>query len=88
MQTGSGAVAGDRVDVTMERDDAKREVEVPGELARALARAAKARATFESLAYSHQKAYTDWVGAAKQAETRERRAAKAAEMLAAGKKFA
>jgi hypothetical protein len=86
MQTGARAVAGEQVDVTMERDDAKREVDVPPELGRALADAAKARATFDALAYSHQKAYTDWVAGAKAAETRERRAAKAAEMLAAGKK--
>jgi hypothetical protein len=88
MQQGARAVAGDAVDVVMERDDAKRTVHVPPELQRTLEVTPPAAATFEALAYSHQKAYTDWVAGAKHAETRERRAAKAAEMLVAGKKFA
>jgi hypothetical protein len=87
MREGAKASAGDRVAVTMARDDAERTVEVPGELQRALAGAPDAAATFERFAYSHRKAYVEWIASAKQAETRERRAAKAVTMLASGKTF-
>jgi uncharacterized protein YdeI (YjbR/CyaY-like superfamily) len=87
MRTGAKATAGDLVMVTMSRDDEERSLEVPGELARALAGAPDAATTFERFAYSHRKAYIDWIASAKQPETRERRAAKAVTMLASGKRL-
>jgi len=84
MQAGARATAGDTVKVTMELDRAERLVEAPRELERALRKSKKAQEFFNSLSYSHKKAYTDWVGGAKQEATRESRAAKAVEMLAAG----
>jgi hypothetical protein len=78
--------AGDLVEVTMALDTAKRTVEVPEELKLALAGNAQAAAHFDSLAYSHQKEYTAWIASAKKAETAAARAAKAVEMLTAGKR--
>jgi len=46
----AGVAAGDEVDVDLELDDAPREVEVPADLAAALARDDAARAAFDSLA--------------------------------------
>jgi hypothetical protein len=87
MRAGARADAGDVVAVVMRRDDAERTVDVPDELRRALAGAPTAAAAFERFAYSHRKAYVDWVASAKASETRERRAAKAVSMLASGKKL-
>jgi hypothetical protein len=84
MQAGAKAAAGDTVKVTMELDKAERTVEVPMELDQAFSKNKKAATFFNSLSYSHKRAYTDWVGGAKQEATRESRAAKAVEMLAAG----
>ena len=39
---------------------------------------------FEGLAYTHRKEYAQWVGEAKRQETRDRRAARALEMLGKG----
>ncbi len=58
----------------------------PADLLRAVAKSATAKATWGSLAPSHVKEYVRWVIEAKQAETRERRIAKAVEMLAAGQR--
>jgi hypothetical protein len=86
MQHGAKARPGDVVDVVMERDDAERVLDVPDDFERAIAASPAARATFAALAYSHRKAYLEWVDTAKQTATRERRIASAVEMLAAGKK--
>ncbi len=84
MQAGAKATAGDIVKVTMEPDRAERTAEVPQELEKAFKKNKKAADFFGTLSYSHKRAYTDWVGGAKQETTRETRAAKAIEMLAAG----
>ncbi len=65
-------------------DAAKRfaaSAEVPKELAAALKKSAKARAVFEALPPSHQREYAEWVGEAKKAETRSRRAAETVKRL-------
>jgi hypothetical protein len=84
LQASAKAAAGDTVKMTMELDKAERTVEVPEDLAQALKKNKKAGEFFAALSYSHKRAYTDWVGGAKQQATRESRAAKAVEMLAAG----
>jgi len=56
---------------------------VPPELRAALKGAPTAQRCFEQLPPSHQKAYTDWVGEAKQSETRTTRARKTIERLLA-----
>jgi hypothetical protein len=87
LQERAKARAGDVVKMTLERDDAERVVEVPPELKKALAREKKAGAAFTALAFSHRKAYAEWIGGAKRPETKAARVAKAVEMLRAGKKL-
>jgi hypothetical protein len=82
----AGISLGDEVDVVIERDDAPREVEVPPALAQALEGDAEARAAYEGLSFTHRKEYARWIAEAKREETRERRVAKALEMLRAGTK--
>ena len=53
----------------------------PPELEVLLARDAGARAFFDGLAKSYKQGYCDWVGSAKQEETRKLRADKAMIML-------
>ena len=76
---GAGIVAGDEVEVELELDTEPREVTVPGDLAAAFDGPAKEY--FDSLSYSHQRAYTVWIEDAKKPETRQKRVAQAAEML-------
>jgi uncharacterized protein YdeI (YjbR/CyaY-like superfamily) len=51
-----------------------------------LAGAAEASAAYNSLSFSHRREYAQWIAEAKRQETRERRAAKALEMLQAGER--
>jgi hypothetical protein len=81
----AGVEAGDTVEVSLELDTAPREVAVPQALVDALAADSEARAAFERLAYTHRKEYARWIDEAKREETRERRVAKALEMLRQGK---
>jgi uncharacterized protein YdeI (YjbR/CyaY-like superfamily) len=83
-QQAFGVGPGDRVRVSVERDDTPREVDVPPELADALTDAPGAASLFATLSYTHRREYARWVGEAKKAETRARRAAKAVGMLEQG----
>jgi Bacteriocin-protection, YdeI or OmpD-Associated/Domain of unknown function (DUF1905) len=85
VRQGAGVEAGDEVDVTLALDSAPREVEVPEALAAALAADPRAKAAFESMAFTHRKEYARWVAEAKREETRERRVQQALEMIRAGK---
>jgi hypothetical protein len=86
LQAGAKARAGDVVSVVLKRDDEKRSVETPAELAAALKKNKQAAAFFAALSPSCKAEYATWIATAKQAETRASRAAKAIEMLTAGKK--
>jgi uncharacterized protein YdeI (YjbR/CyaY-like superfamily) len=77
--------AGDTVDVDVELDTQPRDVEVPPELAKALARDVKAKKYFESLSYSGKFRLTGPIANGKTAETRERNLAKAMLALKSGK---
>jgi Bacteriocin-protection, YdeI or OmpD-Associated/Domain of unknown function (DUF1905) len=83
-QAAFGVRVGDRVQVTVERDKAPREVTPPEELSLALAEAPDAAARYAELSYTHRKEYARWVGDAKRVETRHARAAKAVTMLRQG----
>jgi len=85
-KTAAGVEAGDRVEVTIANDTQERVVEVPPDLAKAMARSKAAKATWAGLAYTHQREYAEWITGAKKTETRERRVAQAVERLAAGSK--
>ena len=54
---------------------------VPLELQELMDKDQQAKIFFESLAKSYKKGYCDWVGSAKQEETRKSRAEKALKML-------
>jgi uncharacterized protein YdeI (YjbR/CyaY-like superfamily) len=58
---------------------------MPKDLAAALKKNAKARATFESFPPSHKREYLEWITEAKTDETRQRRLATALEWMSAGK---
>jgi hypothetical protein len=77
----AGVSVGDTVAVEAERDDEPRDVEVPPELAAALAADPVAQSAFDALAPTHRNEYARWVGEAKRDETRARRAAQAVERL-------
>lgn len=64
---------------------AKRALPVPDDLAAALAKNARARATFENFSPSHRREYIEWITEAKQPATRERRLAQAVTWMAEGK---
>lgn len=80
----AGVQAGDAVEVRLALDTAPREVEVPADLADALAGDGAAAAAFEALAFTHRKEYARWVAEAKREETRDRRVARALQMLREG----
>ena len=80
-RTAAGVQAGDVVEVTLELDSEPRTVEVPDDLAAALAEAG-AIAAFDRLAYSTRKEHVRQVETAKAAETRQRRIDKIVASLA------
>ncbi len=80
----AGVEAGDEVAVELALDAEERTVEVPPALAAALAADPAAKALFDGLAYTHRKEFARWIAEAKKEDTRERRVAKALEMLHAG----
>ena len=79
----AGVAAGDDLEVQIELDAEPREVEVPADLAEALDGCPGARDRFERLAYSHRKEHVRAIEDAKTEATRQRRIAKAVEMLTA-----
>jgi bifunctional DNA-binding transcriptional regulator/antitoxin component of YhaV-PrlF toxin-antitoxin module len=82
----AGIAEGDEVEVVIDRDDGPREVEVPPALQAALDGDATVRAAFGALSFTHRREYATWIAGAKREATRERRAAKAVEMLRGGVK--
>ena len=71
----AGVQASDRVEVTLALDTEPRTVELPDDLAEALAAVPGAREAFDRLAYSHRKEHVRAVIEAKKPETRARRIA-------------
>jgi uncharacterized protein YdeI (YjbR/CyaY-like superfamily) len=71
----AGIKAGDEIEVTLELDTEPRTVEVPDDLAAALAAKPGARAAFDALSYTNRKEYVRQVETAKAQETRDRRIA-------------
>lgn len=72
----AGVAPGDVVEVTLELDTAPRTVELPDDLAAALAAQPVARAAFDALSYTARKEHVRQVTEAKAQETRERRITK------------
>jgi bifunctional DNA-binding transcriptional regulator/antitoxin component of YhaV-PrlF toxin-antitoxin module len=81
-----GKKPGDEVEVTVTEDMEPRTVEVPQDLAAAMAGEPEAERFFFSLSYSHRREYVDWIEEAKRPDTRLRRIAKAVDMLREGRR--
>ena len=76
----AGVSGGESHEITLEHDTAERTVEVPGDLAAALADAG-VRAAFDALAFTYRKEHVRSVEEAKAQATRERRIAKVVDGL-------
>lgn len=83
----AAVVEGDLLTVDIELDTEPRVVDVPTELAEALAEAPDATEEFMAMSYTHRREYADWVAEAKREATRRRRALKAIEMLRTGSRL-
>ncbi|MFN8023455.1 MAG: YdeI/OmpD-associated family protein [Acidimicrobiales bacterium] len=81
----AGVELGGTYDIVVAADGGERTIEVPDDLAAALAASPPAGDMFAKLAPSHRKEYVRWVTEAKKAETRASRIAKAVEMVLAGR---
>lgn len=79
-----GKGIGDKVSVELQEDLAVREVEIPADLAERFAAAPDAKQFFQSLSYTNQRKYVEWITSAKKAETREHRLEQAIMMLVEG----
>jgi hypothetical protein len=73
-------------DGTVVVDRVNRELHPPKDFAALLGRHPGARASFDSLSFTHRKEYVVWIVEAKKAETRNARLESAIEKLASGKK--
>lgn len=78
----AGVEAGQTVAVTLELDTQPRTVDVPDDLAAALAEQPGRRAAFDALSYTARKEHVRQVTTAKAAETRQRRIARIVAALA------
>ena len=85
VKAATGVDAGDRVRVRMELDTEPRKVAVPADLRAALRDDPAALSTFDTLSFTHQREYVEWVEEAKRPETRARRVASTVERISAGK---
>ena len=77
----SGVKAGDILEVEIVLDDKPRVLPVPDDLQAALDADPTAKAAWDRLSYSHKRAHTMPIEAAKAPETRARRIAKSIEIL-------
>jgi hypothetical protein len=77
----AGLEIGDAVDVRLDRDTRPRTLDIPAELAEALAGDDDARAAFERLSFTRRREHAESVAKAKRAETRARRVASVLEQL-------
>jgi Domain of unknown function (DUF1905)/Bacteriocin-protection, YdeI or OmpD-Associated len=87
MRAGARCKAGDTVMVVLERDEAKRTVEVPPALKKELAKSKTALSNWKKLSYTSQKEIALLLREAKQEETRARRLAKVMDILKTGRKW-
>lgn len=80
----AGVAPGDKVEVQIALDEGERSVDVPGDLAKALAKA-QATDAFSQLAQSHRKEYVRWITEAKRPETRAKRIDEAVPLIREGR---
>jgi len=81
IQEAAGVRPGDSITINLELDTAPRTVELPADLAIAIARDEKLIAAWHALSYTNKKEMARSLQEAKRSETRERRLARAVESL-------
>jgi Bacteriocin-protection, YdeI or OmpD-Associated/Domain of unknown function (DUF1905) len=81
----AGIDIGDTFDVAIALDTAPREIDVPTDLAEALAAEPALADTFDRLSFTHRREYAGWITEAKRPETRARRVAGTLDRLRDGK---
>ncbi|HOJ00070.1 MAG TPA: YdeI/OmpD-associated family protein [Anaerolineaceae bacterium] len=81
IRTRIGKSIGDVVEIILQEDTEPRMVTVPEDLQNAFAGHKDAWAFFDTLSYSHQKEYVQWIEEAKKAETRQDRVQKTIRFL-------
>lgn len=81
----AGVEIGDEVTADIAAETAPRTVEVPGDLAAALAADPSVESAFAALSYTHRKEYVRWVEEAKREQTRADRVARTVEMVREGR---
>jgi hypothetical protein len=86
LRQASGAEVGDAVNLEIAPVDEEPEPQVPADLRKALAAAAKARAVWLDITPVARRDWIHWITSAKLAETRARRIRNACSMLATGKR--
>jgi hypothetical protein len=79
----AGVKARDFVNIAIEPDAEKREIDIPAPLQKALG--AKLTQKLNSLSFTHKKEFIVWYSEAKKEDTRARRVEKMKQMLATGK---
>lgn len=84
-RAGAGVKGGDEVDIDIELDTEKREVQVPPDLAEALEKDPDAKKFFDGLSYSNKSRHVLSVAGTKNPETRQRRIDKALSLFREGK---
>jgi flagellar biosynthesis regulator FlaF len=78
---------GDLIEITVEKDEAERTIEIPTDFLEAMNNNPEAVKTYESLSFTNKKIYVAWITEAKRTETRADRVEKAVAMLSEGKKL-
>lgn len=84
VRAAAGVEAGQTIDVVIVADTGERTVEVPDDLAEAMA-TADVTDMFTELAPSHRKEYVRWITEAKRPETRAKRITEAVQKIGEGK---
>jgi thioredoxin-like negative regulator of GroEL len=84
IQQAAGVGAGDAITIDLELDTAPRTVELPADLAKAIARDKKATSAWEALSYTNKREMARSLEEAKRPETRVRRLTQALESLRSG----
>lgn len=76
-----GKSFGDKISVELEKDDEERKIELPEDFKEMLILNEKSYEFYESLSYSHQRKYFQWITSAKKEETRMKRIEEAIKKL-------
>lgn len=86
MREGANAKPGNVVRIVLEKDDGRREVEIPPDFQQTLEAHAEAKVRWTRMTDSARKEYADWILDAKQEATRQRRIEKALSRIAQGRR--